>query len=210
MDALSAVGVTWHFNTSLQRIDRAAAGYALTLANGSVLQTDAVLSAVGLRPRIALAQQAGLTVNRGIVTDAHLRGSDAAIFALGDCAEIGGKVQPFVLPIMHAARALAQTLTGKETPVAFPTMPVVVKTPAHPIAVLPVARDAAGSWHTLADEGGIKQVFLNETEQISGFVLTGRYAAKRNEMNKRVGQLFAATHTPGNSVSISIAESHAA
>ncbi len=187
---LAALGVDWHFGTSVSRVDRASSNYLLTLADGTQLQADLVLSAVGLRPRIALAQQAGLEVNRGIKVDTHLRSSDAAIFALGDCAEIDGKVQPFVLPIMHAARALAKTLAGTETAVDFPAMPVVVKTPAHPLVVLPVARDAAGNWQTLATGDGIKMGFLNQENRLTGFVLSGSFAAERNEMSKRLGQVI--------------------
>ncbi len=184
---LAAIGVDWRFGTSVSRVDSAATGYTLTLADGSQLQADIVLSAIGLRPRIALAQAAGLAVNRGIKVNAHLRSSDADIFALGDCAEIEGRVQPFILPIMHAARALAKTLAGEDTAVVFPAMPVVVKTPAHPIAVLPVARDVVGAWQTLASGNGIKMAFLDASDRISGFVLTGEFAAERSEMTKRVG-----------------------
>jgi len=183
----AAIGVDWHFGTSVSHVKSAATGYTLTLADGSQLQADIVLSAIGLRPRIALAQAAGLDVNRGIKVDAHLRSSDADIFALGDCTEIEGRVQPFVLPIMHAARALAKTLAGEDTAAVFPAMPVVVKTPAHPIAVLPVARDAAGSWQTLASGNGIKMAFLDASDRISGFMLSGEFAAERSEMTKRVG-----------------------
>jgi rubredoxin-NAD+ reductase len=194
---LAAIGVHWCFGTSVSRIDRAASGYLLTLADGAQLPADLVLSAVGLRPRIALAQQAGLAVNRGIVVDVHLRSSDPSVYVLGDCAEINGKVQPFVLPIMHAARALAKTLAGEETPVVFPSMPVVVKTPAHPVAVLPVARDAVGTWQLRANSDGVKMEFLDAEQRMSGFVLTGRYAAERNEMSKQVGQRHGAG-VPGN------------
>lgn len=197
---LAALGVDWRFGTSVSRVDRATPGYLLTLADGVQLQADLVLSAVGLRPRIALAQQAGLAVNRGIKVDDHLRSSDSAIFALGDCAEIDGKVQPFVLPIMHAARALAKTLTGEETSVVFPAMPVVVKTPAHPVAVLPVARDAVGSWQLLANSDGVKMEFFDAERRISGFVLTGPYAAERNEMSKQVGQRAAGVNGKSDTI----------
>ncbi|TNC96806.1 MAG: rubredoxin-NAD+ reductase [Gallionellaceae bacterium] len=197
---LAAIGVDWRFGTSVSRVDSAATGYTLTLADGSQLQADIVLSAIGLRPRIALAQTAGLAVNRGIKVDTHLRSSDPAIFALGDCAEIEGRVQPFVLPIMHAARALAKTLAGEDTAVVFPAMPVVVKTPTHPVAVLPVARDAVGVWQTLASGNGIKMAFLDAADRISGFVLTGEFAAERSEMTKRVGTPLAATGKADNIV----------
>jgi rubredoxin-NAD+ reductase len=72
-------------------------------------------------------------------------------------------------------------------------MPVVVKTPAHPVAVLPVARDATGGWQTLASGNGIKMAFLDASDRISGFVLTGEFAAERNEMTKRVGMPLAAS-----------------
>lgn len=188
LEPLAAIGVDWHFGTSVSRVDHADEGYALTLADGTQMQTGLLVSAVGLRPRIALAQASGLAVNRGIVVDAALLSSDSSIYALGDCAEIEGKVQPFILPIMHAARALAQTIAGRETPVAFPVMPVVVKTPAHPLAVLPVARDAVGGWQALGNGKGAKLAFLDAQHVMSGFVLTGEYAAERNNMSKLVGQ----------------------
>jgi rubredoxin-NAD+ reductase len=188
---LAKLGVTWRFGTAVKAVDRDAAGYALTLTDGTALAADVVLSAVGLRPRIELARSAGLAVNRGIVVDAQLRSSDADIYALGDCAEIEGRVLPYVLPIMHAARALARGLAGEDAKVEFPTMPVVVKTPAHPVAVLPVARDASGEWNILAQgseiKPGVKLGFFDAQNQLSGFVLTGEYAAERGDMAKQLG-----------------------
>jgi rubredoxin---NAD+ reductase len=183
---LSALGVTWRFGAAVKAVDSAATGYALTLTDGFALSADLVLSAVGLRPRTELARSAGLTVNRGIVVDAQLRSSDADIFALGDCAEIGGRVLPYVLPIMHAARTLARVLAGEDARVEFPAMPVVVKTPAHPVAVLPVARDAPGTWRTLAEGQGIKLGFFDERDRLRGFALTGTHSAQRSEMVRQV------------------------
>lgn len=186
LEPLAKLGVTWRFGAALKAVDKQASGYALTLTDGTALHADVVLSAVGLRPRIELARTAGLSVKRGIVVDAQLRSSDAAIYALGDCAEIEGRVLPYVLPIMHAARALARVLAGEDVRVEFPAMPVVVKTPAHPVAVMPVARDAAGEWKILAQGEGIKQGFFDAKNQLCGFVLTGEYAGERSEMVKQV------------------------
>jgi rubredoxin-NAD+ reductase len=186
LEPLSKIGVTWRFGTSVQSVNKADAGYALTLADGSSMQADLVLSAVGLRPRTQLACDAGVTVNRGIVVNERLCTSDASIYALGDCAEIAGKVLPFVLPIMHAGRALARVLNGEDAKVVFPAMPVVVKTPAHPVAVSPVARDAIGVWQEMATGQGVKMEFVDALNKLSGFVLTGEYAGERNEMAKRL------------------------
>jgi rubredoxin-NAD+ reductase len=188
---LAKLGVTWRFGVAVIAVNKSPSGYSLTLTDDSTLQSDLVLSAVGLRPRIELAHSAGLTVNRGIVVDGQLRSSDADIYALGDCAEIEGRVLPYVMPIMHAARALARVLAGEDVRVEFPAMPVVVKTPAHPVAVLPVARDAVGEWKILSNGQGIKQGiklgFFDKQNQLRGFALTGEYAAERGAMTKQLG-----------------------
>lgn len=186
LQPMEKLGVAWRFGVAVTAVDKSASGYRLTLTDGSTLQTDVVLSAVGLRPRIEIARSAGLAVNRGIVVDAQLRSSDAAIFALGDCAEIEGRVLPYVLPIMHAARTLAKVLAGEDARVIFPPMPVVVKTPAHPVAVLPVARDAQGAWQLLANGAGAKMGFFDMQDQLQGFALTGEFTALRNEMTKQL------------------------
>jgi rubredoxin-NAD+ reductase len=186
LEPLSKIGVTWRFGTSVQSVNKATSGYELTLADGSTMQADLVLSAVGLRPRTQLARDAGITVNRGIVVNERLCTSDESIYALGDCAEIEGKVLPFVLPIMHAGRALARILNGEDAKVVFPAMPVVVKTPAHPVAVSPVARDAVGVWQEIASGQGVKMEFVDVLNNMTGFVLTGEYAVERNKMAKRL------------------------
>ena len=191
LEPLAALGVTGRFGVAVQAVDLQPSGYKLTLTDGKTLHAGVVLSAVGLRPRVELARSSGLAVNRGIVVDAHMRSSDPSIFALGDCAEIEGRVLPYVLPIMHAARALAQVLTGKDARVDFPAMPVVVKTPAHPVVVLPVARDAIGAWRNLTNDQEIKRGtklgFFDAQNQLRGFALTGEYAAERSAMTKQLG-----------------------
>lgn len=186
LEPLAKLGVTWRFGTSVHCMEKAASGYVLTLADGSTLKADLVLSAVGLRSRTQLARDAGLAINRGIVVNERLCSSDEHIYALGDCAEIEGKVQPFVLPIMHAGRALARVLSGEAAKVEFPAMPVVVKTPAHPIAVSPAPHDAPGAWQQMASGQGVKMGFVDGLNNLTGFVLTGEFAGERNEMAKRL------------------------
>lgn len=59
-------------------------GVALT--DGAELPADLVIAGIGVTPDIAIAEQCGLTVNNGIVTDRQCRTSDSNIFAIGDCA----------------------------------------------------------------------------------------------------------------------------
>lgn len=186
LEPLARLGVSWRFGTAVESIDSMGVGKSLTLTDATIIHADLVLSAIGLRPRIQLAKDAGIVVNRGIAVDDQLRTNDDAIFALGDCAEIEGRVLPFVLPIMHAGRALAKILSNENARVEFPAMPVVIKTPAHPIVVSPVARDAVGAWQTLASGNGVKMGFFNDANRMLGFVLTGEYALERNEMTKKL------------------------
>jgi rubredoxin-NAD+ reductase len=183
--------VQWHLGTSVQSVDAAAGAYTLTLANGASLQADIVLSAVGLKPRTALAAAAGIKVNRGIVADRHLATSAADIYTLGDCAEIEGMVMPYVMPIMHASRALAQTLAGKSTAVSFPAMPVMVKTPACPTIVAPPAIGAAGAWQVEATADGVKSLFNSADGKLLGFALNGAATAERAKLAPQLPPVLA-------------------
>lgn len=185
--ALEAQGVHWCLQRAVKTMEAAANGYLLTLDDGSRLQADLVLSAVGLRPRTALARAAGLAVNRGIVTDNTLRTSTPDVYAIGDCAETGGQVRPYVLPIMTAARALAQTLAGRATEVVFPFMPVVIKTPACPLVVQPVARDAQGHWQTDSAGNGLRMLFTDADRRVHGMVLAGARVNERAAMTQQLG-----------------------
>lgn len=166
-------GVTFHLGTATQAVNRDGDGYQLTLQNGTQLQVDVVLSAIGLRPRVALAQDAGLAVQRGIVVNRHLQTSDTHIYALGDCAEVAGHLLPFVMPIMQAARVLATTLAGTPTEVRYPAMPVAVKTPACPITICPAPLGNTGEWQVSHQQDGLKAVFVDSSGMALGFALLG-------------------------------------
>jgi rubredoxin-NAD+ reductase len=185
---LGAAGVSLRLGTTAQSVERRAdGGLRVRLADGGTIDTDAVLSAIGLRPRTQLAQAAGLAVNRGVVVDRRLRASAPDVYALGDCAEVAGQVLPFVMPLMNAARALAKTLAGEPTDVRYPAMPVVVKTPAAPLTVAPPAPGTDGSWRFVeGDDGGLEATFVDAQENLLGFALLGGAPATRQALTKRL------------------------
>ena len=188
-EALARLGVRWHLGTTVAEVSRAAGDLQITLANGTTLHADTVLSAIGLRPRVDLARQAGLAVNRGIVTDRYLATSAPDVYALGDCAEVDGHVLPYVAPIMHAARALARTLAGTPTPVAYPPMPVSVKTPAMPVVVAPPAVPG-GEWRLEPAADGLEARFVDDAGALVGFALIGSATAKRQTLAKQLPPLL--------------------
>jgi nitrite reductase (NADH) large subunit len=83
------------------------------LTDGRRIDADAVIFAAGIRPNVALAKDAGIPVNRGIVVDDHLRTGAPDIFALGECAEHRGICYGLVEPAYEQARVLAQHLAGR-------------------------------------------------------------------------------------------------
>ncbi len=176
-------GVGWHFNASVTRFEEG----RVHLADGSSHAADVLLSAVGLVPRTKLALDAGLACGRGIRVNEFLQTSVGDIHAIGDCMEFEGMVLPFVMPIMHASKALASNILGKEMKLAFPPMPVVVKTPLAPTVVCPPKPGLDGAWHTEGGEEGMKSLFLGEEGKMLGFCLCGKAVSEKNALARTLG-----------------------
>ncbi len=84
---------------------------AVQLADGTVLPADLVVMAVGIRPAAALARDAGLACNRGIVVDDGMRTSDPAIYAVGECVEHRGALFGLVAPLWDMAKVAADRIS---------------------------------------------------------------------------------------------------
>jgi NADPH-dependent 2,4-dienoyl-CoA reductase/sulfur reductase-like enzyme len=77
-----ANGVVFHLQDSVTRLE----GRTAVLKSGTTLEADFLVLGVGVRPLVALAEQAGLTVDRGVLVNEYLETSAPGIFAAGDVA----------------------------------------------------------------------------------------------------------------------------
>lgn len=187
--ALEQRGIQMQLGSTAASIDIASGKQALQvkLSNGSIFETDLVLSAVGLRPDLRLAQAAGIDTERGILVDTTGMSSAADIYALGDCAQYSNPkdgsrpVLPYIAPIMTAARAIARSLTGEITQIELKPAPVIVKTPSYPIALIAPAPQLAalGQWQCAQNEGITICRFYDAQQGMTGFAVAPQEAKLR-------------------------------
>lgn len=84
----------------------------LKFTDGTSVECDLVVMAVGIRPNVAIARDACLEVNRGIVVNDYMVTSDPSIYAVGECAEHNGIAYGLVAPLYEQGIALAEHITG--------------------------------------------------------------------------------------------------
>lgn len=88
---------------------------AIRLSDGSVVETDLVVMAVGIRPVTKQARAAELEIGRGIVVNDFMQTSDPDVYAVGECAEHNSKVYGLVAPLYEQGKVLADHITGNDT-----------------------------------------------------------------------------------------------
>ena len=211
-DALTQSGVAFYLGTDITSIttnidtsDNATVTISFDKDNQSqTFEADIVLIAIGLVANTDLAASANIaiassqhinptithlprTVQQGIKVDAYLATSAKHIYAIGDCANVMGSYMPYVMPLMNQAKALAKTLADPNmapTKVAYPAMPVAIKTPSLPLVVLPVSGQYSDDqlyWQTTPTTDGMVMTAhpKDDPHSILGFVLAGKEAAKQ-------------------------------
>ncbi|MBB1315244.1 NADH:flavorubredoxin reductase NorW [Aliivibrio sp. SR45-2] len=180
-------GVIITLSDGVQSVNQSGSGFIVTTMKGQSYQVDCVISAAGLKPNTQLAKDADIRVNRGVVVDSTLQTSARNVYALGDCAEIEGKVMAYLQPILLSANALAKTLLGLNTPLVLPNMMVKVKTPIYPIQLAGNTSSHIHRWSIELDEQGICAKAYDEKDNLTGFVVT-------KEQMKKAFPLFREIH----------------
>ncbi|ATY09725.1 nitrite reductase large subunit [Amycolatopsis sp. AA4] len=191
---ITNLDVTVHIGTSTNAIEADGSRLLARLGNGTELDVDLVVFSAGVRPRDDLARESGLDVGErgGVLVDATCRTSDSAIYAIGECAAVEGRVYGIVAPGYAMAEVVAAQLTG--TTASFPEPDTATK-----LKLMGVDVASFGDAHA-ATEGALevavndavagtykKLVVTDDGKTLLGGVLVGD-AAEYNTLRALVGR----------------------
>jgi nitrite reductase (NADH) large subunit len=119
--SVEGLGITVHTDkrtTEVQTSDGRLTG--IQFSDGTSIDCDMLVIAAGIRPNVGLAQRCGLTVERAIVVDDHMRSvDDDAVYVVGECAQHRGQVYGLVAPLWEQASVLADHITGTDKTAAY-------------------------------------------------------------------------------------------
>lgn len=175
---MATKGVDWYLPQRVKSVDYHQNSFRLHFNDGAQLDADLVIRAIGLQPKIGLAQQAGITCNHGIVVNRYLQTNMPHIYAIGDCAEVEGQVLLYLAPLVLCARAVAKTLSGTLTAVHYPSMPIFVKTPGCPVVAALPATGLKGDWTFELEAHQGTGLLYDQDKKLVGYALVGAHTAK--------------------------------
>lgn len=113
--ALEQQGMKFLMGKSTAEIVGKGRATGLRFADGTYTEADLVVMAVGIRPNVALAKEAGVEVAQGITVNDWLETSVPDVYAVGECAQHRGVAYGLVAPLYEQGAVLAKRLAGVET-----------------------------------------------------------------------------------------------
>jgi nitrite reductase (NADH) large subunit len=114
-EELEKQGMTFLLEKQTQEVLGGERVEGLRFHDGTKIEADLVVMAVGIKPNIELAKESGLSVNRGIVVNDYLQTDTPHIYAVGECAEHNGIAYGLVAPLYEQGKVLAKAICGVET-----------------------------------------------------------------------------------------------
>ncbi|MGZ5008926.1 MAG: NAD(P)/FAD-dependent oxidoreductase, partial [Methylobacter sp.] len=121
-------GLKFKMAAKLKQLSGDAEGHVTTVSfeDGSQLECDLFVTAIGVRPNIVLAQQAGIYCERGIVVNDTLQSYDPSIYAVGECIQHRGATFGLVAPLFEQAKVCANHLSAHGA-AEYITLPTATK-----------------------------------------------------------------------------------
>lgn len=146
----------------------------VALADGQVLPADLVLISTGVSANLELARSAGLSVNRGLVVDEHMRTSDPDIFAAGDLTEFQGRGYGLWVPAKNQGTIAGQNAAGKQA--SFLGEPPSTKLKVLGVDVFSIGQFSPvdeGDTLVAESKNGVYKSFLFRQGKMIGSILLG-------------------------------------
>ncbi|WP_328613826.1 nitrite reductase large subunit NirB [Amycolatopsis sp. NBC_00355] len=191
---ISGLDVTVHTGTSTDAIEADGSRLVARLGNGTELDVDLVVFSAGVRPRDDLARQSGLDVGPrgGVLVDSSCRTGDPAVYAIGECAAVEGRVYGIVAPGYAMAEIVAAQLTGGSGTFPEPDTSTKLKLMGVDVASFGDAHAATEGALEVAVNDAVagtykKLVVTDDGKTLLGGVLVGD-AAEYNTLRALVGR----------------------
>jgi nitrite reductase (NADH) large subunit len=121
-------GLKFRMNAKLKQLLGNELGHITTVCfdDGSQLDCDLFIMAIGVRPNKSVAQEAGIYCERGIVVNDTLQSYDPCIYAVGECIQHRGDTFGLVAPLFEQAKVCANHLSGHGA-AEYVTLPTATK-----------------------------------------------------------------------------------
>lgn len=171
-----SLGVAVRAKTGIRSVLGSSRLTGVQLSDGTGLPADVLVLCCGTRPRTALAADAGLAVNSGVVVDDQMRSlTDPAIFAIGECAEHRGRTHGLVAPCWEQARVAASVVGSLPAGYRGSTEVLRLKAAGIELAALGSSRVPAGAEViTFADPTrGVYSKLVVQEGKLTGAILLG-------------------------------------
>ncbi len=178
-DKLIDAGVTFINKEKVVNFAHADEGLKLELSSGAQLQSPLAINCAGLTVNTDLAKAAGIKTDAGIITNDLLQTNIDNIYAIGDCAQIGGQLHQYIAPILICTRALASTLLGKPKAVNLSFYPIEVKIQQSPTRFM--IKQQPDEWSSILTTNGMVSRGFKDGE-LSAFAVTGDAIGRMNDL----------------------------
>ena len=195
-------GISVRLGAVSREILGAAEVRGIRFESGDEVEADLVVITAGVKPELALAKDAGLSVERGIVIDDRLRTSRPEIFAAGDVAEHRGRVYGIIPASFEQARAAAHNMLGMDMPYAGTVPTNTLKVAGLFVTsageVNPEARCYEVIIRSVPEQGLYKKIVLKEGRLVGaiwmgtkkGAAEIGRFVALKKDVESRKGEIL--------------------
>ena len=174
--ALETRGLKFKMNARTEKIQGEARVEKIYFDDGTILETDLVIMAIGIRPNMVLAANSGLYCQKGIVVSDTLQTYDPSIYALGECIEHRGDTFGLVAPLYDQAKVLANHL-AEHGVAQYQTLPSATKLKVTGINLFSVGNfsgtDSSENIFYRHKQQGIYKKIVIENNKIIGVVLYG-------------------------------------